>query len=276
VAAICNLRRLIGEHVFYTPLPHFFLGGCADEATIRAAVEVAAWANIYFGREQLFLRQTFKVANEILIEAGTGTSPMLASYKLRLPNGSNGGNATWASGNVSGLPAVVRPAGMSQEKLLYSAMAAELRAGLAIDVEEEPSFDRAVGDRPVTASGERYLVVGSSNAQRLHRALQEEDIAADLIHLANMRILRGTGEMLAEKISAAVRKRRPAAINFTAARQHRFRGSYGGWRQAAAEKTRRQVSSGRGHNGRRQKCGGQAAQDVPPCPGWRRRTACQR
>jgi hypothetical protein len=35
---------------------------------------------------------------------------------------------------------------------------------------------------------------------------------ADLIHIANLRILRGTGEMLAEKITAAVRKRRPAVI----------------------------------------------------------------
>jgi hypothetical protein len=211
-AAIRNLRRLIGEHVFYTPLPHFFLDGCADEATIRAAVEVAAWANIYFGRERLLLRQTFVVANEILIEPGTGMSPMLASNKLMLPIGSNGGTVTWTSSNVSGLPAAVRPAGMRQEKLLYSAMAAELRAGLAIDVEEEPSFDRAVGDKPVTAGRVRYLVVGCSSAQRLHRALQEKGIAADLIHLANLRILRGTGEMLAEKITAAVRKLRLAAI----------------------------------------------------------------
>jgi hypothetical protein len=123
VAAIRNLKRLIGKHVTYTPLPHFFLDGCADEATIRVAVEVAAWANIFFGRERLLLRRTFVAANEILIESGTGGAQLLASYKIRLPNGDKGGTATWAAGNVSGLPAVVRPAGMSQEKHLYSAMA---------------------------------------------------------------------------------------------------------------------------------------------------------
>jgi hypothetical protein len=40
VSSIRLLKRNIGEHVIFTPLPPFFLGGCGDEARVRAAVEV--------------------------------------------------------------------------------------------------------------------------------------------------------------------------------------------------------------------------------------------
>jgi hypothetical protein len=39
-----KLTAIVGEHVVYTPPPHFFGAGCKDQMTIRLAVEVGAWA----------------------------------------------------------------------------------------------------------------------------------------------------------------------------------------------------------------------------------------
>jgi hypothetical protein len=72
LAAINKLKRSIGEHVIFTALPHFFIGGCGDRATIRSVVEVGVWAPHYFGAERIFQRAAFLKANEFLLEAGTG------------------------------------------------------------------------------------------------------------------------------------------------------------------------------------------------------------
>jgi hypothetical protein len=55
---------------------------------------------------------------------------------------------------------------------------------------------------------------GGSNAQRLHKELQEQGIAAELLHLPNFRVIKGSGEVIAAKLKEAIAKRRPASIIF--------------------------------------------------------------
>jgi hypothetical protein len=224
ISAMARLKRCIGEHVLYLPLPHFFLNGCGDEATIRAAVEVGVWAPTYFGNERLFLKKTFLKANEILTEAGEGGPQAALQLRQRLP-AFGGGGKLWVIDGLIGLPELLKPASVGQEKALYETLIEELRSGLALDVEDAPDFDRSVrpggsggGDvnnnsRPLVTT-DVILVVGGSNAQRLSKAFEEEGIAADLVHIPNMRVIRGTGEVLAERLKEAIAKRRPASIVF--------------------------------------------------------------
>jgi hypothetical protein len=60
--SITTLRKELGEHLVYTPLPHLFGTGCQDEQAVRAAVEVSAWAAQVFGRERSYLKRGFEVA----------------------------------------------------------------------------------------------------------------------------------------------------------------------------------------------------------------------
>jgi hypothetical protein len=80
-------------------------------------------------------------------------------------------------------------------------------------------FDRAVKQEKSGGSGalvatDVMLICGGSNAQRLHKEMQEQGIAADLLHIPNLRVIRDTGEVIAAKIKEAIAKRRPASIIF--------------------------------------------------------------
>jgi hypothetical protein len=127
------LKKEMGEHLWYTAMPHFFSGGCQDEITIRSAVEVNAWACNTFGRERVYLKNTFEAANEILCENGDGGRQAPVAVRYRLPGGLSGGAppAVWMSGGVVSLPRAVKPAQLVQERYLYRTLVAELRGGLA-------------------------------------------------------------------------------------------------------------------------------------------------
>jgi hypothetical protein len=70
--AIEYLKKEIGEHMIYAPLPHYFGAGCQDDHTVRAAAELSAWAADVFGGERCYLKHTFELATNIMVGAGTG------------------------------------------------------------------------------------------------------------------------------------------------------------------------------------------------------------
>jgi hypothetical protein len=216
VTAIGRLKRQIGEHVLFTALPHLFMGGCGDSGAVRSAVEVSVWANHYFGRERLLLKQSFKTANELVIEGGVGSQPAMG-FRLRLPSCGGGGgedSKVWISDGLVGLPAAVGPANEAQELRMFQALVTELRSGLALDLDTTAVMKRDVipAESNTAVATEAYLIVGGSNAARLYKAFTEVGIAADLINIPNLRVLRGTGEVIAEKIREAVGRKKPAAI----------------------------------------------------------------
>jgi hypothetical protein len=94
MTAFRKLRRELGEHLIYTPLPQFFGSGCGDEMSIRATVETAAWMTHVFGRERLFLKRTFETSHVIIAEAGEGGLQEAARARYRLPARADGGKAT--------------------------------------------------------------------------------------------------------------------------------------------------------------------------------------
>jgi hypothetical protein len=216
MAAIRILKRNLGEHIIYTPLPVYFGNGCSDGLAIRVAVEVAAWATHVFGRERVFLKRTFEASHIISQETGEGGRQVPTSARYRLPASADGsgGTAMWFTDGLVRLPRRVRAPSAAQEKDFYDALVNELRAGLALNVELEPSFDRTVREGATAAAmGDGgYLVVGGGNAKMLHKALQQSGKTASLIHLANFRVIRGASEAVAKKIREVVAQRRPAAI----------------------------------------------------------------
>jgi hypothetical protein len=152
VNAIRMLKRNIGEHVLFTPLPPFFLAGCGDEATVRAAVEVGVWAPHYFSGERVFLKKSFVKGTEIMLDAGTGGPQPALNLRMRLPDSNSGSGAKqWVVEGLLALPSAVKPASVAQEKALYETLVAELRSGLALDVEPSPKIDRAV--KPIKSGG---------------------------------------------------------------------------------------------------------------------------
>jgi uncharacterized membrane protein YgcG len=216
MATIRTLRRQLGEHVIYTPLPIYFGGGCDDGLTIRTAIEVAAWATHVFGRERLFLKRTFEASHVIIAETGEGGRQAPASARYRLPPRVDGGSvtATWFTDGLQRLPMRVRDPSAVQEQSLYNALVGELRSGLALDIETQPSFDRTVRELMAAAAiGDGgYLVVGGSNAKQLHKVILQSGKEATLLHMLGIRVIRGAGEAVAAKIREAVAKRQPSAI----------------------------------------------------------------
>jgi hypothetical protein len=224
VRAVSILRRGLGEQVLFTPLPHIFMGGCNDGPTIRSAVDVSMWATRYFGGERLVLKKTFGVANDILAETGGSGYEPATSSRYWLPH--NGGNGEteriWISDGKVPLPLKVAPVTISLEKKFYEALVGELRSGMAIDIDPEACMDRTIPAPAASGGGApgggesgtsvSVLVVGGSNAKRLCEAMKAAGIAAGLLHLPNLRLIRGAGDLVAGKLRDEVDRKKPEAI----------------------------------------------------------------
>jgi hypothetical protein len=138
----------------------------------------------------------------------------------------------WLSDGKVALPVKVKPVTVELERKYYTTLVTELRTGLAINVDPAADFERSVPEAAdaaaAAASGAssgassvgtgggdgatHMLIVGGSNAKRLCEALQEAGIEAELLHLPNLRIIRGAGDIVAEKLREEVGRKKPAAI----------------------------------------------------------------
>jgi hypothetical protein len=192
-------------------LPHFFTAGCQDELCIRSAIETGAWAARYFGSDRCYLTESFKTTNSILEKTGVGSSQREVKSRILLP-APDGSYQAWFSDGLASLPEKVKPAPKEAEHRLIPSIIAELRRGLAIDLEPAPAFERKSAQTVAAAAGNHTLIVGSSNAKRLHTAMLEAGAAAKLIYEPNFRIIRGTMEAMATRVAEAVDKNRPALI----------------------------------------------------------------
>jgi hypothetical protein len=91
-----------------------------ERVTIRLAVKVAVWANQFFGRERMLLKNTFKAANEILVDSSEGGCQPPYCLRMRLPKGGGDGESSKVeiSDGLVGLPVSLRLASGAQEKKL--------------------------------------------------------------------------------------------------------------------------------------------------------------
>jgi hypothetical protein len=211
VGAFERLKHSIGEHVVFTPAPHFFGGGCKDGATVRAAVEVGAWSIHVFGKELCHMKNSFETANDILASSGYGGIVPDQLERYRLPTADRR-YTTWVSGGMTELPMNVSPASQANEERYFGSVIAEIRSGLAIDLDPTPSFERGVGPCLAAAAVGGTLVIGSSNAKRLHKAMIEDGWVTDLVYEPNLRISKKSVLDLTDKLKDKIKAKRPDNI----------------------------------------------------------------
>jgi hypothetical protein len=211
MGAIERLRNGLGEHMVYTPLPHFFGSGCGDSMTIRSAVEVCAWVTRFFGKDSTFLKESFNVANIILEESGLGGFQPEVAGRHRLP-AEGRTYTTWYSSGLDSLPTAVRPANKQREERMLTAIIQEIRKGLAIDLEPTPSFERGVGPAMAVQCSSKILVMGSRDARRTKLALEEGGADTIMMHERSLLITKDTIEELAVCLGKEVKRSRPAVV----------------------------------------------------------------
>jgi uncharacterized membrane protein YgcG len=206
------LKKEIGEHLVYAPLPHFFGAGCGDEAAVRGAAELSAWAADVFGRGGSYLKHSFIMATDIMVGAGQdGTQPAV-SARHRLPT-KEMQYRTWASAGLEGLPRATRPAGEREERELLCSIISEIRCGMAIDLDPSPSFERGVA-ADLGGSGEKVLVVGGSYAHKLHTVMREGGTAVELLYFPDWRVQKTSVEQMVAEVEKAVHKNKIEAVVF--------------------------------------------------------------
>jgi uncharacterized membrane protein YgcG len=209
--AIATLKKDIGEHLIYTPLPHLFGQGCMDEQTVRSAVEVSAWAAQVFGKERSYLKRSFEVANRILAAAGIGGAQTAVTARYHLPT-MEMMYRTWASSGLSCMPKACRLAGEAEEKQLITTIIKEIRRGLAIDLDPAPSFEIGVPAMSGGVSKMHILLIGDTGVDSLNAALKAKGCDTDLIVAANLRITKANVDLLLPRVKEAIERKTPDGV----------------------------------------------------------------
>jgi hypothetical protein len=184
---------------------------------------LAAW----FFSERTALKNTMKTATDIMAESGAEGFMPATSRRFRLPHGGGGGQKIFVSDGSLPLPVKLAATTASQEKRYFLALAEEVRAGMAFNLDIQLCIDRSVqpaaaaggagssggaGGSSGSGGGGHWLVVGGSNAKLLAGAAREAGIAAEHLHLPSLRIIRGSGDLVAQKLKDEVSRKAPATV----------------------------------------------------------------
>jgi hypothetical protein len=119
---------------------------------------------------------------------------------------SSGGKDCWA------MPAKIRPLTTDDEKGLILQLISELRVKLALDLDPNPTFERGLGLQSRAKVRVNYLIIGSSHASKLRKALEEIGRSSTIVYMPNWRIGRGSIDGLKQLIQEAVRASDPETV----------------------------------------------------------------
>jgi hypothetical protein len=208
INAIHYLRRALGDHLLYGPLPNILFNGTVDEELVRINLEVGAWAKIAFAHNDALLSNSFELLENSMLGRGRGGG-LQTDYRcrLRLPSHQNNPSkfSTWSSGGWGGFPKNVKPPTTGEETVLYHSMLQELRNNLALDLEPQPTIDRwPLRVYSVKETKKSFLIVGSSHASKSAAALQRAGYEVDLIYKPNWRALKNTKRDLSNELALEV------------------------------------------------------------------------
>jgi hypothetical protein len=89
---------------------------------------------------------------------------------------------------------------------------ADIRRRLALDLEPHPVIQRLVGPQSKPKCRVDFLVVGSSNARRLTRTLDEAGHSAYLVCKVGWTINRENCDSLARTISSTIKEEDPVTV----------------------------------------------------------------
>jgi hypothetical protein len=214
VSCIELIKSKIGKETIVVPLPPMLLGGSDSPALIRSTFELITWCESYFMDSEGFLEASFIMARVMLSHMGKDSREHWEMRRMMLPcNVIPGGKRAWSSGGKDSraMPCLVKPMPMSMEKEMFSKIIGELIEKQGLDLDPNPNFDRGLGTQSNLKRKTDFLVVGSSNARRTAKALEEGNTVR-MLFVQNWRVNRASCESLATRIEDAIKESDPEVI----------------------------------------------------------------
>jgi hypothetical protein len=210
------LHERLGRETRISALPPLLIGGCNNSVVVRELLEFTAWAEHYDMNNPGMMEDTFTVAKLMLHDQGEGKQTNLEMKRCRLP-GKDGTSNIWYSGGVwngtgDAIPEKVKPATQLQEEKIVKLLIDEIRSKLALDLDPSPTFERGLGLQTRTKQAVDFLIIGSSNASKLSRALEERGFSTCLISEPNWRVERGSVDKLVKITRNAIEDMDPATV----------------------------------------------------------------
>jgi hypothetical protein len=172
VAAIKLLRRSLGDHIIYGPLPNLLINGCGDWSVIKTSLEIGWWAMMAFKNSPALLQNSYRLLEKMLGDRILGELQPAMRTVLRLPL-LDGSTIAVSSGGDS-IPTKISMLRESEEKVALICMIDEMRDRLAVDLDPAPVFNRWPDVTAIQRNnGARTaMVVGSSHASKLVAAMR--------------------------------------------------------------------------------------------------------
>jgi hypothetical protein len=187
--AIRYLRRSMGDHLVYGPLPNMFLCGCNDPVTIRTAFEVTKWAKLTLS-DSCMLTNSFEKVEELLTKRCGGNFQADFRQSLRFPTADGNNVLSYTSGGWTTIPAKLPSCSAAEEKAAVGVLIEETRDKMAVDLDPSPQVDRwPAKEAAMTGDSSKkvFLLIGSSHAGKIGSALRKLGHQADVIYQPNWR-----------------------------------------------------------------------------------------
>jgi hypothetical protein len=167
------------------------------------------------GDDGQYLGERFEIANELLAPMMGAEAQVDYDRILRLPTSTKlpAAKATWRMGGFR-LARAIEPVSVAMEAKLILSIIAELRKGLALELDEDPSFDRMM---PVTAgsgqAGVKYLVAGRSGpVAMMAKALIRKGHKVVREDVADCRINKFLVDHITERVAKAITEHKPEVV----------------------------------------------------------------
>jgi hypothetical protein len=214
-----RIQSRLGKETRIAPLPPLLLAGCGDKTTVREIFEFLAWAKDYYKDMDCMLEETFEEATRQLRRTGTGVQEDLEPRRYRLP-AAGGEEKLWFSGGkyrgcttaTAEIPESIKPASQTTEMAVVKSLLTELQNKLALDLDPNPTFERGLGLQTSTKKAVDFLVIGSSNAAKTAKALEDRGFSVSLIYKANWRVTSEAVEQLTSETASAIQDMDPTTI----------------------------------------------------------------
>jgi hypothetical protein len=147
---------------------------------------------------------------------GEGKQCSSQQIRYRLPGRSAPGSSNKISiiwqGGKGEAPTSMRAATCEAEKKVVVSTINELREKMALDLDSSPAFERGLVLQVRAKTTVDYLIIGSSNATRLARAVESMGFSTCLVSKPSWRITRAGCEALAKAVKIAIENQEPGTV----------------------------------------------------------------
>jgi hypothetical protein len=211
------IRHKLGRDVRVSPLPPMLMSGIDSGSVIRELYEYCTWAESYFPAD-LYLYETFHTALDIIKRTGEGSQTWMEQKRIRLPTSDDRGAMIWHSGgswvgsHMGPVPYATTALQQPEEITIITSMIKEIRDKQAIDLDPSPAYERGLGGQDRPRQSIDFVIVGSSNASKLCKALKEQGYACELIFTASWKVTTSGVEGMRGLLKETIREKDPTTV----------------------------------------------------------------